>query len=97
MFADCHPAYLQPLLYLNYVWVSLVALGVLLITTSLASTRVSAGIITIFVVSILTSFISVIAILLDVLYVDVVKSVLVLASGALLCKQVVIQMFVLVL
>ena len=53
----------------------LFALGVLLITTSLASTRVSAGIITIFVVSILTSFISVIAIVLDVFYVDVVHSV----------------------
>ena len=73
------------------------ALGVLTITTSLASTRVSAGIITIFFVSIRTSFISVIVIVLDVLYVDVVNSVPRSASGALLCKQVVIQMFVLVL
>ena len=72
-------------------------LGVLLITTSLASTRVSAGIITIFFVSILIKFISVIAIVLDVLYVDVVYYVPRSASGALLCKQVVIQMFVLVL
>ena len=73
------------------------ALGVLTITTSLASTRVSAGINTIFSVSILTRFISVVVFVLDVLYVDVVKSVPLLASGALLCKQVVIQMFVLVL
>ena len=50
-----------------------------------------------FSVSICTSFISGIVIVLDVLYVDVVKSVPVLASGALLCKPVVIQMFVLVL
>ena len=88
---------MQCALYLNYVWVSLVALGVLLITTSLASTRVSAGITTIFCVSTRTSFISVLVIVLDVFYVDVVHSVPVLASGALLCKQVVIQMFVLVL